>query len=58
MYARRQRGRGEGRRMADWEREVGWRTGHDGSGMKETHRGGGTRTSRPTGRHWYLVKGG
>jgi hypothetical protein len=43
------KGEGEGRRMVDWERGGGWWTGHTGSGMKETQRGGRTRTSRPMG---------
>ena len=40
----------------DWERGGGWWTGHTGSGMKETQRGGGTRTSRPTGCIGILLK--
>ena len=45
-----------GRRMVDWERRGGWWTGNTGSGMKETQKGGGTRTSRPTGCIGILLK--
>ena len=43
-------------RMVDWERGGGWWSGHTGSGMKETQRSGGTRTSRPMGCIGILLK--
>ena len=42
--------------MVDWERGGGWWNGRAGSGMKETQKGGTTRTSRPTGCIGILLK--